>query len=90
MEISDAHNVYRALNGNKISKESGTPFFANAIKNGRFIGISPAKDGRQFNEYYKEVIYEDTERKTEDDEIEAKNKDEEKEKDEAEAEEYED
>ena len=84
--ISDAQYVYRALNGNKISKENGTPFFANAIKNGRFIGISPAKDGRQFNEYYKEVLYEDTERKKEDEEKEAKDNG--KEKDEAE--EYED
>ena len=51
--ISDAQYVYRALNGNDISIKIGTPFFANTIKNGHFIGLSPAKDGRQFNEYYK-------------------------------------
>ena len=71
--ISDAQYVYRALNGIEISRKTGTPFFANTIKDGHFIGISPVKDGRQFNEYYKEPVYEDEAEENEEDVDEEKN-----------------
>ena len=53
VSVLDAQYVYRPLGNRTPAVDENKPYFDTLIEKGRFVGISPTADGRQFNAAYR-------------------------------------